>query len=105
MQGMVDAAAKRIRCTPIPVKPQFAKNASEEGYFGDQNIGRPGHRTMEVIGGSTVSYLARTPCVPVLLLISINSGSKGAFRLPGGDVGSLLLYVGTLARSYSVSSI
>ena len=27
--------------------------------------GRPGYRTMEMIGGSSVSYLARTPCVPL----------------------------------------
>ena len=39
---------------------------------------------MEINGGSTASYLARTPCVSVFLLVLINgSGSKGAFRLPG----------------------
>ena len=26
--------------------------------------GRPGHRTMEMNGGSSAPYLARTPCVP-----------------------------------------
>ena len=48
--------------------------------------GRPGDRTIERIGGSTLSYLARTPRVPLLMLVLIGLeavSSKGAFRLPG----------------------
>ena len=49
--------------------------------------GRPGHRTVEMIGGSSASYLARTPCVPLFVhcLIRVESptGDRRAFRLPG----------------------
>ena len=41
-------------------------------------------RTMEMIGRSTASYLARTPCVPLFMLVfKRRSGNKGACRLPG----------------------
>ena len=53
-------------------------------------------------GGSTVSYLVRTPCVPVFLLAFIVPEAKG-LQTSRGEVGSLLLHGGTLARSYSVS--
>ena len=45
--------------------------------------GRPGDRTMEMNGGSTASYLARTPCVPAFLLVSIGLEANEGFRLPG----------------------
>ena len=45
--------------------------------------GRPGCQTMEMIGGSSVSYLARTPCVPLLSTLSDRGGNRRAFRLPG----------------------
>ena len=46
--------------------------------------GRPGDRrsTTEMNGGSTASYLARTPRVPFYVYFH-RSGSKGAFRPPG----------------------
>ena len=45
--------------------------------------GRPGCRTMEVIGGSSVSYLARTPCVPLFSTLFNRGGSRRASRLAG----------------------
>ena len=45
--------------------------------------GRPGCRTMEVIGGSSVSYLARTPCIPLFSALFNRGGNRRAFRLPG----------------------
>ena len=45
--------------------------------------GRPGCRTMEMIGGSSVSYLARTPRVPLFSTLFNRSGNRRAFRLPG----------------------
>ena len=45
--------------------------------------GRPGHRTMEINGGSSVSYLARTPCVPLFCTLFDRVGNRRAFRLPG----------------------
>ena len=65
--------------------------------------GRPGYRTMEVIGGSSAPYLARTPCVPLFRSSFIRVGNKERFRLPGAGGGSFPLYGGTFARSYSVS--
>ena len=45
--------------------------------------GRPGCRTMEMIGGSSVSYLARTPYVPLFSTLFNRGGNRRAFRLPG----------------------
>ena len=45
--------------------------------------GRPGYRTMEMIGGSSASYLARTPCVPLFYTLFNKGGSRRAFRPPG----------------------
>ena len=45
--------------------------------------GRPGHRTMEMIGGSSASYLARTPCVPLFSTLFHRGGNRRAFGLPG----------------------
>ena len=45
--------------------------------------GRPGDRTMEMNGGSTVSYLARTLCVAVSLVYFNRSGSKGLLDFQG----------------------
>ena len=45
--------------------------------------GRPGHRTMEMTGGSSASYLTRTPCVPLFCTLLNRDGNKGVFILPG----------------------
>ena len=45
--------------------------------------GRPGHRTMEMNGTSTVSYLMRTPRVPFCHAYFNRSGSKEPFSFPG----------------------
>ena len=66
--------------------------------------GRPGYRTMEMIGGSSAPYLARTPCVPLFCTSFNRVGNKERFGLPGAGGGSFPLYGGTFARSYSVSS-
>ena len=66
--------------------------------------GRPGYRTMEMIGGSSAPYLARTPCVPLFCTSFNRVGNKERFRLPGAGGGSFPLYGGTFARSYSVST-
>ena len=65
--------------------------------------GRPGCRTMEMIGGSSAPYLARTPCVPLFCTWFNRVGNKERFRLPGPGGGSFPLYGGTFARSYAVS--
>ena len=65
--------------------------------------GRPGHRTMEMNGGSSAPYLARTPCVPLVSSSFNRVGDKERFRLPGAGGGSFQLYGGTFVRSYSVS--
>ena len=67
--------------------------------------GRPGCRTMEMIGGSSAPYLARTPCVPLFCSSFNRVGNKERFRLPGAGGGSFPFYGGTFARSYSVSNL
>ena len=66
--------------------------------------GRPGHRTMEMTGGSSAPYLACTPCVPLFCSLFNRGGNRRAFSLPGAGGGSFPLYGGTFARSYSVST-
>ena len=44
---------------------------------------RPGDCTMEMTGGSKASYLACTPCVPVLLLVFIGLEAKGLLDFQG----------------------
>ena len=66
--------------------------------------GRPGHRTMEMNGGSSSPYLACTPCFPLFCAFFNRGGNRRAFRLPGAGGGSFPLYGGTFARSYSVST-
>ena len=41
--------------------------------------GRPGYRTMEMIRGSSASYLARTPCVPLFCILFSRGGKRRAF--------------------------
>ena len=64
--------------------------------------GRPGHRTMEMNGGSSAPYLVRTPCVPLFVLCFMGVETEGLLDYQGGW-GSFPLYGGTFARSYSVS--
>ena len=76
--------------------------------FGVQNsmpnmTRRPGHRRMEMNGGSSASYLACTPRIPLFCTLFHRGGNRGAFRPPGAGGGSCPLYGGTFARSCSVS--
>ena len=43
----------------------------------------PGHRTMEMNGKSTVSYLVRTPRVPFLMLILLGLKAKNLLAFQG----------------------
>ena len=45
--------------------------------------GRPGCRTMEMFGGSTASYLARTPRIPLFVLIFIGLETKNVLDYQG----------------------
>ena len=38
---------------------------------------------MEMNGGSSASYLARTPCVPLFSTLFHRGGNRRGFRLPG----------------------
>ena len=64
--------------------------------------GRPGHRTMEINGGNSAAYLARTPCAPLFCTCLVGVETEGRFRLPGW-AGIISLYGGSFARSYLVS--
>ena len=65
--------------------------------------GRPGHRTMEMNGRSTVSYLARTPRAPFSMLFLKALEAKGLLAFQGRR-GIASLYGGTSVRSYAVSN-
>ena len=50
---------------------------------GTDMTGRPGYRTMEMIGGSSSSYLACTLCVLLFCTLFNRGGNRRVFRLPG----------------------
>ena len=106
------SAQKNLQENPRqnPLKFIYDKNSrqrlSAEGAgqnSGTDMTGRPGCRTMEMIGGSSAQYLACTPCVSWFCTLFNRSGNRSAFRLSGAGGGSFPLYGGTFARSYSVS--
>ena len=86
-----------------PPRPTESENPPATKKSGTDMTGRPGYRTMEMIGGSSAPYLARTPCVPLFCTSFNRVGNKERFRLPGAGGGSFPLYGGTFARSYAVS--
>ena len=77
----------------IIVTSQKSKQNGSRNSFGADGItmtismpnmtGRPGYQTMEVSGRSSASYLAHTPCVPLLSTLFNRGGNRRAFRLPG----------------------
>ena len=52
-------------------------------FSGTDMTEQPGHRTMEMNGGSSASYLARAPCVPLFSTLFNRGANRRAFRLPG----------------------
>ena len=54
------------------------QRAIRGGYFG-RVTKRGGGHTLEMNEGSTASYLARTPCVPVFMLVLIGLEQKRGF--------------------------
>ena len=72
-------------------------HCSRKGMSMPNMTGRPGYRTMEMNGGSSAPYLARTPYVPLFSTLFNRGGNSRAFRLPGAGGGSFPLYGGTYA--------
>ena len=71
--------------------------------FLTNTTGRPGCWTMDMNGGSSASYLACTPCVPLSCTSFTRGRNRSAFGLPWGGQGSFPLCSGPFAQSYSVS--
>ena len=69
----------------------------------DSQTGRPGDHTMEMDGGSTVPYLARTPRFPLFMLVLIGLEAKGLLDFQGRRGITSMVQCGTFARSCSVS--
>ena len=66
----------------FPEHPVSGRHLSEHSPMPNMT-GRPGYRTMEVIAGSSASYLARTPCAPLFSTWFNRGGNRKAFRLQG----------------------
>ena len=60
-------------------RPKSPKNLKMSSSMPDMT-GRPGHRTMEMNGGSSAPHLARTPCVPLFSTLLNRGGNRRAFR-------------------------
>ena len=56
---------------------------SRQFASGTDMTGRPGHRTMEMIGGSSAPHLARTPCVPLFVLFLVGVETEGLLDYQG----------------------
>ena len=70
-----------LRC---PVRPPPGKGFLTQGGSYQNSIpNMTGRRTMEMIGGSSASYLAHTPCVPLFCTLINRGGNRKASRLPG----------------------
>ena len=60
--------------------PRWQRREVRQGPLsGTDMTGRPGYRTMEMIGGSSAPYLARTPCVPLFCTSFNRVGNKERF--------------------------
>ena len=90
----------QIPCIPWEVMGEGTRRDLNSLHSMPNMTGRPGHRKMEMNGGSSAPYLARTPCVPLFSTLLYSCGNRRVFRLGGG---SFPLYGGTFARSYSAS--
>ena len=53
------------------------------GCSGTDMTGRPGYRTMEMIGGTSAPYLACTPCIPLLVHCLIGVETEGLLDYQG----------------------
>ena len=74
--------------TRTSVHPYFPVTKNPEDVFstnssGTDMTGRPGYRTMAMIGGSSAPYLARTPCVPLFVLRLIGLETKNVLDYQG----------------------
>ena len=58
-------------------------NPSQRKFSTPNMIGRPGCWAMAMNGGSSASYLASTPCVPLFCTLFVRGGNRRAFRLAG----------------------
>ena len=79
--------------------PEFPEHLPEHPSSGTDMTGRPGCRTMKIIGGSSVPHLTCTPCVPLFCTLFNRGGNRRVFRLPRAGGGSFPLCGGTFARS------
>ena len=86
---------------PLTLSHSFRKVSHYDRDSGTGVSGRPGHRTMEINGKSTVSYLVH-PSRTLLYAYFNRSGSKEPYSNQARR-GIAPLYGGTFARSYSVS--
>ena len=70
-----------------PTRCSLVRISVRDLVSGTDMTGRPAYRTMEMIGGSSAPYLARTPCVPLFCTLFNRVGNKERFRLPGAGGG------------------
>ena len=74
-------------CVPSQSGPQFqappSYGSGRYGFSMPDMTGRPGCRTMEMFGGSTASYLARTPRIPLFVPIFIGLETKNVLDYQG----------------------
>ena len=85
--------------------PRKPRRDPRRGPWSMPNMtGRPAHRTMEMNGGSSVPYLARTLAFPCSVQCLIGVEAEGLFDYQGRAGIIFPLYGGTFGQSYSVST-
>ena len=87
--GGLSGISKRPPCHSFPKSPRgsFCKVPSGHPRSLPDMTGRPGCRTTQMFGGSTASYLARTPRIPLIVLIFIGLETKSVLDYHGGRRG------------------
>ena len=75
--------AKKPRNWPEGGSLHQPKKNKGRKLLGDDMTGRPGYRTMEMIGANSASHLAHTPCVPLFCTLFNRGGNRRVLRLAG----------------------
>ena len=73
----------RFPCIIPPLACTQTNKRFQSNSSGMDMTGRPGHRTMEMNGGSSASYLARTPCFPCFMLCLLRVETEGLLDYQG----------------------
>ena len=83
LEGKLQKVGREGCTTCLGGVPEGPEMSSESGWSMPNMTGRPGHRTMEMNGGSSAPHLARTPCVPLFVHCLLRVEAEGLLDYQG----------------------